>query len=135
MYKCKIYTRLTEVVHVASNRRAGHDRLPTRGATALIAAAPAIGRPCSAWAAAAASFHIYILFCPLLPRPRPNPAFLPAYSPSPALPGRLSPGFSTVACAPRPPVPRLFHRRLRSPVAFPSCRRKRINSLSLCDRA
>ena len=75
-----------EVVHVASNRRAGHDRLPTRGATALIAAAPAIGRPCSAWAAAAASFHIYILFCPPLPRPQPHPGFPqnPAFSPSPA---------------------------------------------------
>ena len=80
----KLTRGMHEVVHVASNRRARHARLPTRGATALIAAAPGIGRPCSAWSAAAASFHIYILFCPLLPRPRPHPAFPPAFSPSPA---------------------------------------------------
>jgi hypothetical protein len=110
------------VVHVASNRRARHDRLPTRGATALIAAAPGIGRPCSDWADGSASFHIYILFCPLLLRHRPHPAFPPAFprrlrSPaafppafplSPALPGCLLPGLSTVACA-----------FLRSPAAFP----------------
>ena len=138
------------MVHVASNRRARHDRLPTRGATALIAAVPGIGRPCSAWSAAAASFHIYILFCPLLPRPQPQPAFPPAFprrlrspaafpptlSPSPALPDRLSPvsppspahpgclspGFLPVACTPRPPFFRLYPRRLRFQAAFPPCR-------------
>ena len=80
-----------EVVHVASNRRARQDRLPTRGATALIAAAPGIGRPCSDWAAGSASFHIYILFCPLLPR------FCPATSRIPPFP-RLSPDACTLAC-------------------------------------
>ena len=98
--------------NVASNHRARHE------APATNTVRYGINSSCTwYWLAV----QRLVCCCRILPHVHP---FLSDSAP-PSAASRLSPGFLPVACATRPPFPRLSPRRLRYPAAFPPCRKAR----------